>query len=221
MVNANIVRLCCIVCHLGRMLQVAVLMSSIAFQAFSQEAAKGEDRVPKNLAANFPTTPQSPLFDLSSPEAIASKNDGDLSTLFLNVSGAAWNQVLMEMKKRQTPALVSVMTKNLDEIKGMAVLSGEAMYAPELRYPVARVLMDCGEKPIADLIAVCTSPNLSLKKRVLAARVLRHLGASGHPGADAERIRSTLPSATELSAFNDLWAVAQDDVRVAAVLSDP
>lgn len=196
-------------------------MSSFAFQVFSQEAAKGQDRGPTSQAANFPTTLQSLLFDLSSAEALASKNEGDLSTMFLNASGAAWNQALMEMKKRQTPALVSVMAKNLDEIKGLAVLSGEAMHAPELRYPVARALMDCGEKPIADLIAVCTSPNLSLKKRVLAARVLRHLGASGHPGADAERIRSALPSATELSAFNDLWAVAQDDLRVAAVLSDP
>jgi hypothetical protein len=186
----------------------------------SQPATAPQKPVAQLRADNFPVTPQSSTLELSSSETFVGKDDSNLSTTFLNASGAAWNQALMEMKKRQTPALVSIMVYNLDEVKGFAVIRGVEMYSPELGYPVARVLMDCGEKPIADLITVCTSPDLPLKKRILAARVLRHLGASGHQAADAERIRSNLPSSAELSAFNDLWAVAQDDLRVAAVLGD-
>ena len=171
-------------------------------------------------SSNFPVTPPIPSQLKAEDYGLVALNDDQLGARFAAISGNEWNQALMEMNKRQTPALVSIMAKNLDEIKGIAVVSGEAMYAPELRYPVARVLMECGEKPIADLITVCTSENFSFKKRILAARVLRHLGASGHQAADAERIRSTLPSSAELSAFNDLWAVAQNDLRVAAVLGD-
>ncbi|MCA1964236.1 MAG: hypothetical protein LDL31_09860 [Prosthecobacter sp.] len=185
-----------------------------------QPATAPQQPVAQLRADNFPVTPQSPSLALSSSETFVGKDDIHLSTTFLNGSGVAWNQALMEMKKRQTPALVSVMARNLDKIKGIAVVSGEAMYAPELRYPVARVLMDCGHKPIADLISVCTSSNLSLKKRVLAARVLRQLGKNGHQEADVERIRAALPSSAELLVFNDLWSLAENDLRVATVLSD-
>lgn len=172
-------------------------------------------------AESFPITPNAPsALDPIPTATLVNQDDVSLSRTFLSSSGAAWNEALMEMKRRQTPDLLSMLTQNLDEIKGIAVVSGEATYAPELRYPVARVLMGCGEKPIADLIGVCTSPNLSLKKRVLAARVLRQLEASGHDAASVERIRSTLSSSAELVAFNDLWVVADDDSQVADVLGD-
>jgi len=182
---------------------------------------KPELVVDQPQAESFPNTPNAPsVLGSVSTGTFASQDDASLSRTFLSSSGAAWNEALMEMKKRQTPALVTVLTGNLDEIKGPVVVSGEAFYAPELRYPVARVLMECGEKPIADLIGVCTSLNFSLKKRVLAARVLRQLEAGGQEAASVERIRSTLSSSAELAAFDDLWAVANDDSQVAAALGD-
>jgi hypothetical protein len=60
----------------------------------------------------------------------------------------------MEMEKRQSPALVSVMVKNLDEVKGIVVIRGVDLCNPEIRFPVASALMNCGEKPIADLVTV-------------------------------------------------------------------
>ncbi len=172
-------------------------------------------------AESFPITPDTPAVLAAIPTvSLANLDDASLSETFLSSSGATWNEALREMKKRQTPALVAVLAGNLDVTKGAAVVSGEAFYAPELRYPVVRVLMEIGEKPIADLIVVCTSPNFSLKKRVLAARVLRQLEAGGQDAASVERIRSTLSSSAELAAFDELWAVADDDSRVAAVLGD-
>ncbi|MCW0221284.1 MAG: hypothetical protein OJI67_23370 [Prosthecobacter sp.] len=170
--------------------------------------------------SNFPATPLE-VPELSTDDfGFAAMSDSELGSRFESVSGVEWNQALLEMKRRQTPSLVLVMTKSLDEIKGIVVVSGEAIYAPELRYPVARALIECGEKSVADLVKVCTSPNFGIRKRVLAARVLRQLQAKGHQSASIESIYATIGSSAELAVFNELWAIAEDNTEVFSVLGD-
>ncbi len=176
--------------------------------------ASAED-LPQQVS--FPITPDLPSLRESNP-ALAEQDDASLSRTFLNASGADWNQALMEMERRQTPGLLSVLARNLDEIKGAVRMSGEAKYAPELRYPVVQVLMECGEKPLSDLVDVCKSPSLPLKKRVLAARLLKRLEARGHEAASVGQIRSSLSSSAELAAFNETCAVAADDSQVEKLL---
>lgn len=181
---------------------------------------------PVSLAAPqqvaFPTTPNGDVnVSVLKGPTLSQQTDQQLGHAFEDSTGHSWNQLLMEMAKRQTPEVIGVMSRHLDEVKGVAVLSGEALYSPELRFPVARALIDCEDKAIADLVSICTSNGASLKKRVLAARVLIQIQSRAVAQAGLEQLETRLSSESDRRLLREAHSLASNPEQTIAMFDVP
>lgn len=153
-------------------------------------------------------------------EAAKKASDEELIALLTIERNASGEIILDEIKKRLSPRFIESLAQNLDIVESTRQ-NFESMLFPPLKYPVARLLWEHGEPAVPSLVAVTSSNQCSIHKRVVAAAILHNLQEKPNSSVKIDQLQSGLATAEQKTLFEEAYHIASNPKILAAFYYDP
>lgn len=122
----------------------------------------------------FPETPHNPT-DFEKKMSFVKLSDLELGKRLLDSKSSSWFSVLEEVKKRQTPYLINLASRNISLKGSIDVISyGDENTSPEMKFPIVKILINLNDRILVKkaINQAVIDNNISVKSKVILMRLM-------------------------------------------------